>query len=175
MKAKEELTQNQNIVLIGMPTAGKTTTGLLLSKVLSCRFVDTDARIESREKRSLQRIIEEDGPDGFCDIEESEILSLECQDTVIATGGSVVYSSRAMSHLQNLGIVIYLAITLSSLNRRLTNVQDRGIVMGADKTLPGLFHERIRLYEEYAEMTICCNEMRPQEVADRILEVADIR
>ena len=91
----------RNIILIGMPGAGKSTVGVILAKTLGMRFIDTDILIQQQTGRRLQEILNEDGPDAFQQIEEEAILSLHPRDSVIATGGSVVWSRGAMGHLKS--------------------------------------------------------------------------
>ena len=118
-----------NIVLIGMPGCGKSTVGVLLAKALGMAFVDTDVVFQAKEGRKLQRIIEEIGIDAFLAREEEAILSLSCDKTVIATGGSVVYGRRAMKHLHEDGVVIYIRLPYQEIERRLSNLATRGVTL----------------------------------------------
>jgi shikimate kinase len=99
-----------NIILIGMPGSGKSTCGVVAAKLLLKNFFDTDLLIQNREGRRLQQIIDEKGLDYFARAEEEAVLSLDIAGTVIATGGSVVYSPAAMEHLRRMGKVIYLHV-----------------------------------------------------------------
>ena len=90
----------KNIVLIGMPASGKSTVGVILAKTLGIGFVDTDLVIQQREGRLLQDIIDTDGLDKFLEAEENAILSLECENSVISTGGSAVFGKNAMEKLK---------------------------------------------------------------------------
>ena len=92
-----------NIVLIGMPGSGKSTVGVLLAKVLGYDFVDTDLLIQIREGSTLEEIIREKGVDTFLDIEGEVCSSLAAEKTVVATGGSVIYRSRAVERLSARG------------------------------------------------------------------------
>ena len=123
---------HENIVLIGMPGAGKSTVGVVLAKTLGMWFVDTDLLIQERAGRMLQEILNEDGPDAFRRIEEEAILSLRPRRAVIATGGSVVYSGDAMAHLKAGGVIVYLEVPYAEMEARLKNITTRGIVL-----LPG--------------------------------------
>ena len=89
-----------NIILIGMPGSGKSTCGVVAAKLLLKNFFDTDLLIQNREGQRLQQIIDEKGLDYFARAEEEAVLSLDIAGTVIATGGSVVYSPAAMEHLR---------------------------------------------------------------------------
>jgi len=153
-----------NIVLIGMPGAGKSTVGVLLAKALSRDFLDTDVYIQAKQGRTLQEIIDQDGLPAFCRIEERHVRSLKCRTSVIATGGSVVYSPAAMARLQASGIIIHLDLDLAALEKRLTDLSSRGVVMGPGETLPQLFAEREPLYRKYADLTIDCAGCTHEEI-----------
>jgi shikimate kinase len=146
----------KNIVIIGMPGAGKSTMGVILAKTLGLKFVDTDIAIQERTGRLLQAIIDEDGPDAFMKCEEETCLSLRCRGTVIATGGSAVFSEKAMEHLKEDGVVVYLRISCEEMVRRLGNITTRGIVLVKGQGLREMYDERIPLYERYADITIDC-------------------
>ena len=90
----------KNIVLIGMPGAGKSTVGVVLAKNMGMSFMDSDLVIQEQEGKKLHEIIEECGSDGFLKVEERINASLNPTNTVIATGGSVVYGAKAMEHLR---------------------------------------------------------------------------
>ena len=141
-----------NIVLIGMPGCGKSTVGVLLAKALGMAFVDTDVVLQANEGRMLQDIINEIGVDGFLEKEEQAILGLECENTVVATGGSVVYGNRAMEHLHQNGTVIYIRLPYAEIERRLSNLATRGVTLREGQTLEMLYHERIPLYEREADI-----------------------
>jgi len=147
-----------------MPGAGKSTVGVLLAKALSRDFLDTDVYIQAKEGRTLQEIIDQDGLAAFCRIEERYVRALKCRTSVIATGGSVVYSPAAMARLQASGIIIHLDLDFSALENRLTNLSTRGVVMGRGQTLPQLFAEREPLYRKYADLTIDCAGCTHEEI-----------
>jgi shikimate kinase len=144
----------KNIVLIGMPGAGKSMAGVILAKALGMNFTDADIAIQERAGKLLQEIIDHDGPEAFLKAEEETILSLHCANTVIATGGSVVFGSRAMEHLKSGGVIVYLKISFEEMARRLTNITTRGIVLVPGQSLRALYDQRVPLYEKYADITI---------------------
>jgi shikimate kinase len=148
----------KNIVLIGMPGAGKSSMGVILAKALRRTFIDTDIIIQERAGRLLQDIIDTEGPEAFLTKEESAILSLDVHNAVIATGGSVVFCRNAMEHLKSRGTVIYLHISFEEMEKRLRNITTRGIVLHEGESLHDMFSERVPLYEEYADITIDCTE-----------------
>ena len=148
----------KNIILIGMPSAGKSTVGVILAKTLGMNFIDTDIAIQENSRRLLQEIIDTDGPDAFKKIEEKTILSLHCHRAVIATGGGAVFSERAMEHLTQDGVVVYLKISFDEMEKRLRNITTRGIVLIAGQGLFDMYTQRIPLYEKYADITIDCSK-----------------
>ncbi len=161
---------HRNIVLIGMPGAGKSTVGVIVAKTLGMRFIDTDILIQERTGRMLQRILDEDGPDVFRRIEEEVILSLHPHHAVIATGGSVVYSGDAMAHLSSTGVVVYLEIPYEEMERRLKNITTRGIVLLPGQSLRGMYDERAPLYERYADVVVTCSGEDLESVVRSVIE-----
>lgn len=143
-----------NIVLIGMPGVGKSTVGVILAKELGYQFVDADLLIQKREKRLLKEIIASEGVDGFIEIENQVNASIEAEQTVIATGGSVVYGAEAMKHLKEIATVVYLKLSYKVLRKRLGDLKNRGVVLRDGQTLKDLYEERVVLYEKYADITI---------------------
>ena len=143
-----------NITLIGMPGAGKSTIGVVLAKVLGYQFLDSDLLIQKQEKRRLSEIIEEEGYIGFQEVENRVNASIEAENTVIATGGSVVYCEEAMEHLKSIGTVVYLKLSLNALSKRLGNLKGRGVLLREGQTLTDLYEERTPLYEKYADIVI---------------------
>ncbi|MCR5227404.1 MAG: shikimate kinase [Eubacterium sp.] len=144
----------QNITLIGMPTSGKSSVGVILAKVLGMDFVDTDLIIQKKAGRRLADIIEEDGLEGFLSLENEVCASVEAENTVIATGGSVVYGEAAMQHLKEISKVIYLEIKYETLEKRLHHVKQRGVVLKPGQTKKDLYDERTVLYKKYADEVI---------------------
>jgi shikimate kinase len=159
---------HSNIVLIGMPGAGKSTVGVLLAKTLSCQFVDTDVLIQAAENRSLQDIMDHDGYLELRAIEERVIMGFSGEHFVVATGGSAVYSSLAMLHLKTSGRVVYLDVTMDTLRRRVKDYDQRGIARRPDQSFEDLFLERATLYRMYADITIQCDDMDHEAVVSAI-------
>ena len=143
-----------NIVLAGMPASGKSTIGVILAKALGMDFVDTDILIQKKTGKRLEELIRENGVDGFLRIEEKVCAALEANDSVIATGGSVVYSRDAMEHFKSIGTVVYLQVDFDILEKRLHDVIERGVIIKSGQTLEDLYNERIILYEKYADITV---------------------
>jgi shikimate kinase len=148
----------KNIVLIGMPGAGKSSMGVILAKILGRNFIDTDIVAQEQTGRFLQEIIDEEGTGAFLGTEEKTIVSLQSHHAVIATGGSVVLSEKAMEYLKKDSIVIYLKISCEEMTRRLNNITTRGIVLAAGQSLCDMYSQRVPLYEKYADITIDCSD-----------------
>ena len=160
----------KNIVLIGMPGAGKSMVGVLLAKTLRKKFIDTDLVIQETTGRHLQEIIDAEGPGAFMKIEEDAVLSHEFHNAVVATGGSVVYSRKAMEHLKENGIIVYLKITFKEMKSRLDNITTRGLVLHQGQTLRDLYSVRVPLYEAYADITIDCTDEHFEDIVRKITE-----
>ncbi len=146
--------ENNNITLIGMPASGKSTVGVILAKILGMKFIDTDLVIQQRENALLSDIIKDRGVDGFLEAEEAAILSVDQTNTVIATGGSAVYSEAGMKHLKSLGKVIYLKVEKEDLFGRLHHIRQRGVVLRLGETLDEMYDNRSTLYKKYADYII---------------------
>lgn len=157
-----------NLVLIGMPGAGKSTVGVVLAKNLGYRFLDSDLCIQEAENRLLHEIIAEDGLDGFLRIENRINASLEAKRSVIATGGSVVYGQEAMEHLGKIGTIVYLRLPYEEIENRLGDLTKRGVALKKGHSLRDLYEERIPLYEKYAHVTIDCNGKMIRDIVAEI-------
>jgi shikimate kinase len=166
------MNSKNNIVLIGMPGAGKSTIGVLLAKRRALDFMDTDLLIQRKYGEALQRIVNTEGYLKLRDIEEEVICSIAPSEHVIATGGSAVYSEKAMVHLKKRSVVVFLNVTFEEINRRVTDFETRGIAMRADQSFEDLFNERYPLYKQYADITIDClsknQELITSEISQRM-------
>lgn len=160
----------QNLILIGMPGCGKSTVGVVLAKVLGMSFIDSDLVIQQHEGKRLSQILDEIGDDGFRALENSINASLQAENSVIATGGSVVYGAEAMAHLRSIGTVIYLQLTYERVEDRLGDLHARGVTIKPGWTLRDLYNERTPLYERYAHLTIPCDGLRIREIIALIRE-----
>ena len=160
----------KNIVLIGMPGAGKSTIGVLLAKSMLMDFVDTDLMIQKKCGDSLCGIISSQGIDEFLKIENDVICENEFENCVIATGGSAVYGKEAMEKLRADGIIVYLKLSASELERRIDNIHTRGIAMKEGTTISALCDERAPLYEKYADITVECEGLTPEQCIEAIAE-----
>ncbi|MCH2175456.1 MAG: shikimate kinase [Lentisphaeria bacterium] len=157
-----------NVSLIGMPGAGKSTIGVLLAKEFAFNFLDTDLLIQSQHHSPLSDIIAEIGNDGFRDLENKMLANLTVEDQVIATGGSACYCPEGMQNLAKLGPIVLLDIELKELQERLGCLKERGVVIAPGQTLQDLKHERDILYKKYASITIDCSHKTMEEIVAEI-------
>ena len=116
----------KNVILIGMPGAGKSTVGVVLAKRLGYSFTDSDLVIQEKTGKLLYQLIETHGEEGFLEIENKINAALSLSGHVIATGGSVVYGEEAMEHLSEIGCVVYLKLSYQELTERLGDLHKRG-------------------------------------------------
>lgn len=159
-----------SIILIGMPSCGKSTLGVLLAKRLGYRFIDSDLIIQEREGKLLHEIIAERGVDGFIEIENEVNAAITDKGAVIATGGSVIYGDEAMANLKSLGKIVYLSIPYEEMCRRLGDFSHRGVIMRKGNNLAEMYSERAPLYKKYADITI---DVFSLKLSDALDEIAD--
>ena len=164
-----------NIILIGMPGAGKSTIGVVLAKKLGYEFIDSDIVIQNRYKKILQELINEYGTDGFEKIENDVNKSLNPQNSVIATGGSAIYGKEAMEHFDSIGTVVYLNLPYEEIEQRLGNLEERGVTIKKGQTLKDLYNERTPLYKKYANLTIDCQGKTIREIVEEISANSNIQ
>ncbi|MBW2660022.1 MAG: shikimate kinase [Deltaproteobacteria bacterium] len=160
--------EKRNIILIGMPGAGKSTVGVILAKRIGLHFIDTDLIIQAREKCRLQQIIDAQGLENFRKVEEQMLLNLHPEHSVIATGGSVIYCEKGLEALGKTGILIYIQVPLTALQKRIADMGQRGLVMNKKQTFEQLYQERTPLYEKFAELTISGEGINAEQVAGKI-------
>ncbi|MGN1097410.1 MAG: shikimate kinase [Clostridia bacterium] len=161
--------KKSNIVMIGMPGSGKSTVGVVLAKNMGMDFVDVDLVICRLNGGNLQEIVDRNTHEEFLRLEGQAAMTLGCENSVIATGGSMVYSETAMEYLKSMGTVVYIKVPLEDLSGRITNMETRGIAFKPGETLADLYGQRIPLYEKWAEITVeSTNSDRIEDVALRI-------
>ena len=150
---------------------GKSTAGVILAKLTGKEFTDSDLVIQRQEGRLLSTIIEEDGVEEFIKIENRVNATLDIQNSVIATGGSVVYGSEAMAHLKEIGTVVYLRVPFEVIDKRLSDIKGRGVVLRGNQTLHDIYEERIVLYEKYADIIVDEENMSIEDTVAKIIEM----
>ena len=163
----------KNIVFIGMPASGKSTVGVVVAKRLGYKFVDTDLVIQEVEKRLLKEIIAEEGNEGFLRIEDRVNAEIQEERAVISPGGSVVYCENAMRHYKETGMIVYLHTSYETINNRLHNAKNRGVVLKDGQTLKDLYEERSALFERYADLTISEEGRDLEETIEEVLSVLE--
>lgn len=159
-----------NIVLIGMPGAGKSTVGVVLAKRLGYRFIDSDLVIQDKHGKLLHELIEEHGVEGFWQIENDVNAGLNVEKSIIATGGSVIYGKEAMEHLGEIGTIVYLKLSYEEIKDRLGDLNARGVTLMPGQTLADLYEERTPMYEKYAHVTIECDGKMLREIVKEIAQ-----
>lgn len=157
-----------NIILIGMPGAGKSTAGVLLAKRLGYGFIDTDLILQAQKKSRLYQIIADQGLEKFKQLEADVLVELDTTRNVIATGGSAIYSPRAMAHLKQLGQLVFIDMPFAELMERVDDMDTRGLVIGPGDSFKQLYLERLPLYQAYAEVTIPAGGMTVEDVVAAI-------
>ena len=166
------MAEKNNVVLIGMPGSGKSTLGIVLAKIMTKDFIAADIVIQNQCDKTLQKIIDACGPEGFIEVENQILSKLEADNSIIATGGSAVYSDEAMKHLAEIGSVVYLKISYDQLEHRLSDLQERGVVRkgGSGMSLRELYDERLPLYEQYAGITVDVNDLSITAAARKVAD-----
>ena len=160
-----------NLVLIGMPGVGKSTAGVVAAKLAGCQFLDTDLVIMQRDGRLLREIIEQDGVEGFLSIENRVNASISTHNTIIATGGSVVFGDGAMYHLATIGTIVYLRASYETVASRVTDLKGRGVAMKPAQTLREIYAERKALYEKFADHIIDVDDKSIEQTAMAMIEI----
>lgn len=170
------MTENttDNIIFIGMPAVGKSTIGVITAKRLGYRFLDTDILIQEEEGRLLKDIIQEEGIDGFLEIEDRINAKVNVEKTVIAPGGSVIYCENAMKHYKETGTVVYLYASYDTISKRIGSAKERGVVLREGQTLKDLYDERSALFEKYADLTIYEDGLRLEDTIQKVLDELEL-
>ncbi len=161
--------RKKNLIFIGMPAVGKSTVGVVVAKRLGMKFIDTDLLIQEQEKKLLREIIADVGEEGFLKIENQVNRDINVENAVISPGGSVVYCAEAMQHYKEIGTVVYLKVSYQTIKRRIRDPIKRGVVLREGQTFRDLYEERIRLFEKYADITICEDGCRIEQTIETVL------
>lgn len=163
---------SDNIILIGMPGVGKSTAGVVAAKLAGYQFLDSDLLIMQQDGRLLREIIAQDGIEGFLSIENRVNASISTHNTIIATGGSVIFGDGAMYHLSSIGTIVYLRASYETIASRVSNLKDRGVAVKPGQTLREIYEERKELYEKFAEYTIDVDNLSTEATAKEIAAIA---
>ena len=160
---------NQTLILIGMPGSGKSTVGRALARSMNYPFIDLDNVIESRAGRTLEKIIAEIGIDEFLEFEAEAAREFQESNVVLATGGSVLYKPAAMLALREMGTIIYLQTPVKELHQRLSDLTQRGVVLQKSQSLEDLYQEREPLYECYYDVKVSTSGLSVEQTVTEIL------
>ncbi|MDP1610498.1 MAG: shikimate kinase [Sulfuritalea sp.] len=151
------MSTKNNIYLVGMPGAGKTTVGRQLARRLQRRFMDADHEIEARTGVRIPLIFDIEGEQGFRDRESKVIAELAKESNlVVATGGGAVLRPENRMALKQGGVVIYLHATPTLLFERTRLDPNRPLLQVADPMakIEELFAQRDPIYREVADLVI---------------------
>ena len=153
-----------------MAGAGKSSVGKKLANYLMFDLIDSDHLIEKNQNKSLQEVLVENGIQRFKEIEEAAILSVEFNQTVLATGGSAIFSKKAMNYIAGNSLVIYLEVSFEDIMDRIPDFSNRGFIKEADHTMKHAFNERESLYRYFADHVVKNNESL-ESCFNKILQV----
>ncbi|MFT5082839.1 MAG: shikimate kinase [Lentisphaeria bacterium] len=160
---------SSSIILIGMPGSGKSTLGEKLARRLNKTFIDTDRLIQAQEGTTLQDYLNKNGFLALRQVEEQVIVEGEFYNAIVSTGGSVIYSAKALQALSHFGPLVWLDISYKTLMKRVTNQQSRGLACAPGTDLCTLYNERHPLYERYAEFRLDANDCEIDEACQGLL------
>lgn len=166
---------NNNIILIGMPGSGKSTVGVVLAKVLGMDFLDADLVIQKNRGKRLQRLLDEYGIERFLEMEAEDICTIDCNNTVIAPGGSAVLKENGAEHLKSLGRLVYIKISPERLGKRLANLKTRGVAMKKGETIKDVYDYRAPFYEKYADIVVDAGATLEETVDNIIKSLNEIK
>lgn len=161
----------KNLILIGMPGTGKSVVGKALAERLGYTFVDVDDLIVREAGKSLAEILRQSGLEEFLALEGRIGRELEAENTVIATGGSMVLSPEAMAHLKRNGVAVWLETPLSRITERMPeDLTDRGIAAPSGMTIRQIYEQRAPLYAQYADLVVA-SRVGEDDTARQVEEV----
>lgn len=158
-----------NLIFIGMPAVGKSTVGVVVAKQLGMQFIDTDLLIQKQEKRLLREIIADVGEEGFLKIENQVNREVNVENAVISPGGSIVYCEEAMKHFKETGTVVYLKASYRTIKKRIRSPKKRGVVLKEGQSFRDLYNERVKLFEKYADITVCEDGYEIEQTIENVL------
>jgi shikimate kinase len=161
----------ENIILIGMPACGKSTIGVVLAKTMGMKFLDTDLLIQEREGALLQDLINTKGDGYFKKVEEYILRSINVENTIISTGGSAIYYSKAIEHFKKNGKVVYIKVSYDTIENRLNDITTRGITMAPGETLKELYDKRVPIYEASADIIVETDCLSVEQAIEKIIKM----
>lgn len=157
---KEVLKAKENIVLIGMPSSGKSTIGALLAKSLNKNFVDTDTLIEEEQKLTIREIFDKFGEEKFRVLEAEAVERVSAlQNTVIATGGGAVLRKENVENLSKNGKIFFLDRPLD----RLITTDSRPLSSDRESLIKR-YNERYDIYLKSADYILKCDDDKAKNI-----------
>ena len=162
--------QKKSISLIGMAGAGKSSIGKKLADHLGFSFIDSDLLIETEYQESLQQVLDKSGKENFLKIEEKALMSIEFNNTILATGGSAIFSELAMDYLRSRSSIIFIKAPYDKIVERVSNFSERGFLKTSDQTIQEAFVERQSLYKNFADYEVA-NDASQEKCLKKILDL----
>ena len=160
----------KSISLVGMAGAGKSSIGKQLADYLGFGFIDSDLLIETEHQESLQRVLDRFGKENFLKIEEKALMSIEFNNTVLATGGSAIFSELAMDYLRSRSSIIFIKVPYDKIVERVSNFSERGFLKSSNQTIQQAFNERQLLYNHFADYEVV-NDASQEKCLKKILDL----
>ena len=160
----------KSISLVGMAGAGKSSIGKKLADHLGFSFIDSDLVIETEYQESLQQVLDKSGKENFLKIEEKALMSIEFNNTILATGGSAIFSELAMDYLRSRSSIIFIKAPYNKIVERVSNFSERGFLKSSDQTIQEAFVERQSLYKNFADYEVA-NDSSQEKCLKKILDL----
>ena len=168
----------KNIVMIGMPGTGKSVVGRALADRLGYTFIDVDDLIAEAAGKSLPEILRTEGLEAFLELEGRIGASIVCENTIIATGGSMVLSAEAMDHLRKNSVTVWLETPISRISGRMpADLTDRGIAAAPEMNIREIYEQRKPLYTKYADLIVVSRDGEDDTAhqVQKVMDAAGIR
>ena len=160
----------KSISLVGMAGAGKSSIGKQLADHLGYSFIDSDLLIENEYQESLQQVLDRSGKENFLKIEENALMSIEFNNTILATGGSAIFSELAMDYIRSRSSIIFIEAPYNKIVERVSNFSERGFLKSSDQTIQEAFVERQFLYKHFADFEVV-NDASQEKCLNQILDL----
>ncbi len=163
---------SKNIVLIGMPGAGKTTLGKMLAQQIGFQFIDIDDVIEDEFGTIISLFLKGEAHFRKIEAQATKIVAKR-KKTVIATGGGIVLSEDSMELLSTDGIIVFIDRPITSIIQDI-NSSSRPLLAEGKERLAELFAQRYQLYKEYADIIVDNDAHADKVIEDIIQEVKEL-
>ncbi len=168
-----------NIVLIGYRGTGKSIVGKLVSERLRMKCISMDSRIVEKAGMSIPDIVENHGWTTFRDMESEVTRELtELDDIIIDTGGGVIERPENIDVLQGNSCIIWLKASVSAIVSRIQEGTERPSLTGEKsftEEVAEVLERRTSKYRSAAQYEIDTDQLTPEQVADRIIQIWDVK